>query len=95
MTDPYREAVGNVFHSIALLASIAETTDEDRHDAQCMAMSALIDFAYFEPGYFSALVRHQTQKYDNDKDTDMVRSVWRLLVEQYPLPLTEQAVAGE
>ena len=95
MTDQYREALGNVFHSIALLASLEETPSEEHHDAQCMAMVALIDFAYFEPGYFSALVRHQTQKYDDDKGTDDVRGVWRQLVEQYPLPLTEQAEVGE
>ena len=95
MTDPYREALGNVFHSIALLASPEEMAAEEHHDAQCMAMVALIDFAYFKPGYFAAIVRHQTKKYDTDKDADDEREVWRQLVEQYPLPLTEQAEIGE
>ena len=93
MTDQYREAVGDVFHTIALLAS-PDDTWEEHHDAQCTAMVALIDFAYFEPGYFSAIVRHQTKKYDTDKDTAAVRDVWHRLVEQYPLPLTEQAEDG-
>ena len=93
MTDQYSEAVGDVFHTIALLASPDDTRNE-HHDAQCMAMVALIDFAYFEPGYFAAIVHHQTKKYETDKGTDAIRAVWRKLVEQYPLPLTEQAEAG-
>ena len=94
MTDQYREAIGDVFHSIALMAS-PDSTRKEYHDAQCTAMVALIDFAYFEPGYFSAMVHHQTKKYETDKDTDAVRDVWHRLVTQYPIPLTEQAEAGE
>ena len=93
MTDPYSAALGDVFHTIALLASPDDTRNE-HHDAQCMAMVALIDFAYFEPGYFSAIVQHQTKEYDDDKGTNAIRAVWRQLVEQYPIPLTEQAEAG-
>ena len=94
MTDPYSAALGDVFHTIALLAS-PDNTWEKHHDAQCMAMVALLDFAYFEPGYFAAIVHQQTKKYETDKDVSEVRAVWRQLVEQYPIPLTEQAEAGE